>query len=100
MHTEQTFDPKKNAREIKELEMDVQRIEMRMGECEYVCRVYEQEWEEKKKAYEGERGRLGEIQGAKDRIGRQMQEIMLGFEEAKEQKVGKFGEYLRQQYRE
>lgn len=51
MNTE-TFDPKKNSIEIKELEMDVQRIEHRMKENEYLCNMYETTFMEKKQSFE------------------------------------------------
>ena len=47
----ETFDPKKNAKEIKELEMDVQRIEHRMSENEYMYKIYETSFHEKKNLY-------------------------------------------------
>lgn len=38
----EAFDPKKNAKEIKELEMDVNRIEHRMKESEMMYKMTEQ----------------------------------------------------------
>ncbi|CDW79154.1 rab gtpase-activating protein 1-isoform 10-like isoform x1 [Stylonychia lemnae] len=96
----ETFDPKKNAKEIKELEMDVQRIEHRMKENEYLCNIYETTFSEKKSLYEIEKQRFDDQTESKDKLMNQINGLMMAFEASKQQKLSIYAEYLRENYRE
>lgn len=99
MNTE-AFDPKKNAKDIKELEIDVARIEHRMKENEYLCKTTENAFAQKKTLYDHEKAKLDDILEAKEKIMNQMNGIMMAFEGAKTHKLQSLAEYLRDSYRE
>eukprot|EP00347_Sterkiella_histriomuscorum_P021640 403333276 len=96
----EAFDPKKNAKEIKELEMDVQRIEHRMKENEYMCNMYEGTFLEKRQIYDHEKIKNDALQEMKDKVMQQINGMMMAFEASKMQKIQFYAEYLREKYRD
>ena len=93
------FDPKKNAEEISALEEDIQRIQKKLQDTETALKVNEQPYNDKKAKYLTEKGKLEDLQKAKERVSDQINGLMFAFEESKMQKLGLFADFLRIKYR-
>ena len=80
--------------------MDVQRIEHRMKENEYMCNMYEGTFLEKSQIYEHEKIKNDALQEMKDKVMQQINGMMMAFEASKMQKIQFYAEYLREKYRD
>jgi hypothetical protein len=81
------------------LEIDVARLEKRLADAEHSFKMQESLYQEKKARYLTEKRKFDEVTSQKEKVSGQMNGLMLGFEESRQQRVDVFAEHLRQVYR-